>query len=768
MALVDRRHLGARIRAVRLALGLHQSDLADEVGCNAPQIGKYERGLSEIPPDRLERIARLLGVTVAFLWSPDITSDVRRAMERRGYVTTSPTPIDRENPAVKGFVAIVDVHDLPQRVAVLCTPLAGDGQLELLRVLTDQRIRIHHAYIVSEAEPTLPDEGTSRDGLPEIQWRRPAELETCPMSLRFLAEAVLRVDAELPAGALQPRLTYVGEAEPALPWDEFLMAWLNDPAAPLRLNVYGEAGTGKSVMLKRAASLQARRHLDDPERAPCPLYVPLWRWWEVHDFLGALLELIQEHVPLATRVGLKAMLEGGRLVLMFDGYDELLGHEPSRSPAVERGLDVLLQFPCKIVLTARSPALFGRGLRLARLERLCDEDVGRHLRLQLADGGTSLRRHLRQHDLAELARLPYILDMLVEAERAQDQPSVRGGGLAEVLEAHHGRGLKQEAGYFGLCTEELRESLEWLASEIRRAGRPAIHTSDLPEWLAKRLLAYVDPGRIARGQPAPSNRFLAFDEEKVRFVHGHVERYFFVRWVAARLRLGHADALRRIWFRWEDLGLLREMVRLEEAAVRHLGQWALDASTDPDLADLATYLLSFLGRGVYVLDTLRSVARSAGRPSLAESAAFGLAAQGDSHVLDEIVATALGTDPWSNRIGACVQLLSLGQHEDLLPPTVVKKVQDALRQLPIDELQAELEGLVRNERLAHTKRSAAAMGLGYLGDPRARAVLRSVIDEIAAQGPFDRSRGELRLGMAARTALELLELGPFLSRHPKS
>src|SRR4051794_12471628 len=56
------RHIGARVRERRIALGLTQQQLAELLGITYQQAHKYERGLNRIAAGRLAAIARALAV----------------------------------------------------------------------------------------------------------------------------------------------------------------------------------------------------------------------------------------------------------------------------------------------------------------------------------------------------------------------------------------------------------------------------------------------------------------------------------------------------------------------------------------------------------------------------------------------------------------------------------------------------------------------------------------------------------------------------------
>jgi transcriptional regulator with XRE-family HTH domain len=61
-------HVGAKVRARRLALGLSQTVLADGLGLTFQQVQKYEKGSNRIGASRLQQIASLLKVEPSFFF----------------------------------------------------------------------------------------------------------------------------------------------------------------------------------------------------------------------------------------------------------------------------------------------------------------------------------------------------------------------------------------------------------------------------------------------------------------------------------------------------------------------------------------------------------------------------------------------------------------------------------------------------------------------------------------------------------------------------
>ena len=65
--MVDR-HVGARVRVRRKAIGISQERLADALGLTFQQVQKYERGSNRISASKLFQIATFLGAPVSYFF----------------------------------------------------------------------------------------------------------------------------------------------------------------------------------------------------------------------------------------------------------------------------------------------------------------------------------------------------------------------------------------------------------------------------------------------------------------------------------------------------------------------------------------------------------------------------------------------------------------------------------------------------------------------------------------------------------------------------
>ncbi|MFA5952747.1 MAG: helix-turn-helix transcriptional regulator [Hyphomicrobium sp.] len=62
------RHVGSRVRMRRMLAGVSQEKLGDALGVTFQQIQKYEKGSNRVSASRLQHIAKMLDVPVAFFF----------------------------------------------------------------------------------------------------------------------------------------------------------------------------------------------------------------------------------------------------------------------------------------------------------------------------------------------------------------------------------------------------------------------------------------------------------------------------------------------------------------------------------------------------------------------------------------------------------------------------------------------------------------------------------------------------------------------------
>jgi transcriptional regulator with XRE-family HTH domain len=70
------RHVGSRVRMRRMLAGVSQEKLGEALGLTFQQVQKYEKGSNRISASRLQQIAKMLDVPVAFFFEGAPTGDM--------------------------------------------------------------------------------------------------------------------------------------------------------------------------------------------------------------------------------------------------------------------------------------------------------------------------------------------------------------------------------------------------------------------------------------------------------------------------------------------------------------------------------------------------------------------------------------------------------------------------------------------------------------------------------------------------------------------
>ena len=93
------RHVGTRIRGRRVGLRISQTKLGQSIGVTFQQIQKYESGTNRVGASNLFKIAKALGVEVAFFFEGVIREDISAmALAESGGLADTPAQPFEVNP----------------------------------------------------------------------------------------------------------------------------------------------------------------------------------------------------------------------------------------------------------------------------------------------------------------------------------------------------------------------------------------------------------------------------------------------------------------------------------------------------------------------------------------------------------------------------------------------------------------------------------------------------------------------------------------------
>ena len=125
------KHVGARVRMRRMMLSMSQEKLGDALGLTFQQVQKYEKGANRIGASRLQQIAHILQVPVAFFFdgapaAPGQTHDGFSEAPSPAYVADFLSTSDGLA-LTKAFMGIKDAK-LRRRIVDLVQQIAGEDK----------------------------------------------------------------------------------------------------------------------------------------------------------------------------------------------------------------------------------------------------------------------------------------------------------------------------------------------------------------------------------------------------------------------------------------------------------------------------------------------------------------------------------------------------------------------------------------------------------------------------------------------------------------
>lgn len=109
--------IGAKIKALRKAKSLSQADLAELIGCDAPLIGRYERGINLPGIEQLIRIATVFGVVPGELLPGGQDALRTRLIALRQQISEKITEVDSPESLeeILAFIEKYSIHNEPSK-----------------------------------------------------------------------------------------------------------------------------------------------------------------------------------------------------------------------------------------------------------------------------------------------------------------------------------------------------------------------------------------------------------------------------------------------------------------------------------------------------------------------------------------------------------------------------------------------------------------------------------------------------------------------------
>jgi transcriptional regulator with XRE-family HTH domain len=121
------RHVGARVRLRRIALGLSQEKLGEALGVTFQQVQKYEKGLNRIGAGRLQLASKVLGAPVSYFFEGAPASAGDGFAEASTPAYDFAPPGSDEAALLSAFAKVTDVK-LRRRIVELVEAMVAGGE----------------------------------------------------------------------------------------------------------------------------------------------------------------------------------------------------------------------------------------------------------------------------------------------------------------------------------------------------------------------------------------------------------------------------------------------------------------------------------------------------------------------------------------------------------------------------------------------------------------------------------------------------------------
>jgi transcriptional regulator with XRE-family HTH domain len=122
------KHVGGRMRMRRMMLAMSQGKLGDALGLTFQQVQKYEKGTNRIGASRLQHIAHILQVPVAFFFegAPDASVPRRSHGSALSIAQIDDFVSDSNGLRLIGAFMRIDNAALRRKIVMLVQEIAGD------------------------------------------------------------------------------------------------------------------------------------------------------------------------------------------------------------------------------------------------------------------------------------------------------------------------------------------------------------------------------------------------------------------------------------------------------------------------------------------------------------------------------------------------------------------------------------------------------------------------------------------------------------------
>jgi WD40 repeat protein/MinD-like ATPase involved in chromosome partitioning or flagellar assembly len=356
---------------------------------------------------------------------------------------------------------------------------------------------------------------------------------------------------------------------------EHVDRWMADPESTF-LTILGDYGTGKTWFTRMQAYRQAQKLRGDAARERQPVRIDLRTVAKAIDLENILFYHFQKETGRA--INPKAflhLLEEGRFLLIFDGFDEM-ATQGDWGVTLEnfRQLTRAAAGRAKVLLTCRThyfrdqsyvQELFAgrrpdlsergtdlyreisgrRGYKLAYLRGFSDAQINAYIDRACGDRAEGVHKILAgEPRLQKIADRPILLEIIVKSAPKLVQLG-KEISVANLYEAYTEDWFTREDWRLRITRERRRELVEALAFQLWREPNARLHYNALPQVIEPLLndRAYTVRDREDADREIRTATFLTRDAEgNYGFSHRSFLEFFLASWIRRKLLAGEFAA----------------------------------------------------------------------------------------------------------------------------------------------------------------------------------------------------------------------------------
>lgn len=342
-------------------------------------------------------------------------------------------------------------------------------------------------------------------------------------------------------------------------------AWLEDDTRK-HLSILGDYGTGKSSFCLKLTYELAKKYVENPNDSRIPIFISLQGYVQAVNIEDLITKLFIDPygIPIRAFSDFRKMMEVGKFVLIFDGFDEMAARtDRGRTRQNLEELNRVIIGKSKTILTCRthyftsqkeitdtlSPAHDTALMRLLRtesnfevffLEELSEDQIKKYVRqYEPRDSELILKKIQDTYDLKDLAKRPILLNMIVKTlPELKEEDVIRAVDLYDAytrmwIDRDDWRSLMTPQGKAVFMKE-----LAFLM--YSQDEKQSIHHTDLAQPIQEHFKGNISSGtRDAYENDVLTNSFLNRDQTGYyRFIHKSFMEFFVAQKLSQELKEG--------------------------------------------------------------------------------------------------------------------------------------------------------------------------------------------------------------------------------------